>query len=85
MAERVVMTRLALGYPVQADLCRAIGVEPNRWNQYEGGGTPRRRITLAVVEKLKRRFGVTSDWIYFGDLRGLPRELADKLYRDAAE
>lgn len=65
----------------QAELCRAIGVAPNRWNQYESG---ERRITIEVVAKLRQRFGVTSDWVYFGDESGLPQRLTDR-FLEAAE
>lgn len=65
----------------QADMCRRLGVAPNRWNQYESGS---RRITLEVAGKLRDTFGVTSDWIFFGDESGLPRRIADQ-FLDAAE
>jgi transcriptional regulator with XRE-family HTH domain len=65
----------------QADMCRRIGVAPNRWNQYETGT---RRITVEVVSKLRDTFGVTSDWVFFGDESGLPRRITDH-FLDAAE
>lgn len=80
ISARLVRLRNALRMS-QADMCRAIGVAPNRWNQYESG---ERRITLEVAGKLRERFGVTADWLYFGDESGLPQRLTDK-FLEAAE
>lgn len=82
MAARLLQTRLALGYPQQAAFCRELGVPPNQWNQYETGA---RRITMPVAQKLKRRFGVSLDWTYDGDVSNLPHGLATSLFRKAAE
>ena len=80
ISARLVRLRAALRMS-QAEICRAIDVAPNRWNQYESG---ERRITLEVAGKLRQRFGVTSDWLYFGDESGLPQRLSDK-FLEAAE
>jgi transcriptional regulator with XRE-family HTH domain len=81
IGKRLERLRMALGLPNQAEFCRKLGVAPNRWNQYENGS---RRITLDVVNKLRQRFGVTADYIYFGDESGLPRRITDA-FLDAAE
>lgn len=75
ISRRLKMMREAIKLS-QAQLCREIGVAQNRWNQYETG---ERRITLDVALRLKRRFGVTRDWIYDGDISGMPHGLAVKL------
>ena len=49
-----------------------IGVTQSAWSQYESG---KRQITLDVAVTLVERFGVTLDWIYFGDSSGLPIRL----------
>lgn len=78
--QRVILTRETLLGMNQAELCRTIGIEPNRWNQYETwtAKSPR-RITDDIVRKLRRKHGITLDWIYCGDPSGLPRRLSDKL------
>jgi transcriptional regulator with XRE-family HTH domain len=53
----------------QAELCRAINVSPNRWNQYEKG---ERKITIEVAIKLTLKFHVPLDWVYLGDRSMLP-------------
>jgi hypothetical protein len=59
-----------------AELCRQIGIAPNRWSQYANG---ERRITIAVSIKLAERYGVTLDWIYRGDPSALPQRLHQKI------
>lgn len=80
IAARLTRLRTALRLS-QADICRRIGVAPNRWNQYESG---ERRITVEVASKLRETFGVTYDYIYEGDESGLPVRIVDQLL-DAAE
>jgi transcriptional regulator with XRE-family HTH domain len=58
--------------PNQAELCRTIGIEPNRWNQYEKGT---RRIPPDIAVKVNEQYGVTTDWIYCGDRSGLSVQL----------
>ena len=80
IASRLRRLRTALGMS-QADLCRRIGVAPNRWNQYETG---ERRITVEVAGKLEDAFGVTLDFVYLGKEAGLPVRIVDQIL-DAAE
>lgn len=81
IANRLTLLREALELN-QAEICRAIEVQPNRWNQYETG---ERRITLPVAAKLVDRYGVTLDYIYLGDPAGLPKRIVDRLETEAAQ
>ena len=81
IANRLTLLREALELS-QAELCRAIDVQPNRWNQYETG---ERRITVAVATKLVDRYRVTLDYIYLGDPAGLPKRIVDRLETEAAQ
>jgi transcriptional regulator with XRE-family HTH domain len=69
------MTRDALEL-IDADICRGIGVKPNRWSQYVTGT---RRITIEVADKLCDRYNVTLDWIYRGDPSALPLALSKRM------
>jgi ribosome-binding protein aMBF1 (putative translation factor) len=71
MARRLLRTRQALGLS-QTEFCHQIGVERNVHNPFEKG---RRPITLAVARKIRRRFGISLDWIIEGDPSRLPVEL----------
>lgn len=79
IGKRLEQLREALGI-TQAELCRQIKCQPNRWNQYKQGD---RKITLAVAERLCDEYGATLDWIYRDNRSGLPQGLYAKLYRAA--
>jgi DNA-binding XRE family transcriptional regulator len=66
IAQRLEITRVALGYTKQAKFASAIGgVTPQRWNNYESG---RDRLTLNLALVICRKFPqVTLDWLYRGD------------------
>lgn len=49
------------------------GLTAQAWNNYERG---RARISLDVALVLNRRVGVSLDWIFCGELAGLPLGLA---------
>lgn len=75
LARRLVQTREALEL-TQVELCRQIGVPKNIYNPFEKG---RRRITIDIAIKIRRRFKIGLNWIYCGDLTDLPHDLSLKL------
>lgn len=81
IARRLVETREALGFQSQVDFCREIGVEKNVYNPFEKG---KRRITIDVALKIRRRFGIPIDWVFCGDPAALPANIYRKLGRSAA-
>lgn len=76
IANRLIATRLALDFEEQQAFCEEIGVKKNVYNPFEKG---RRRITIDVALKIKRRFGISLDWIYDGERHKLPADLHAKL------
>lgn len=76
IANRLFLTRKALGYEEQAEFCRQIGVDKTVYNPFETG---RRRISLDVALAIRRRFAIPLDWIYCGELSRLPGEVYAKL------
>ena len=80
LAKRLETTRKALGISA-ADLCKRVGIKPNRWSQYESG---ERRITEAVAIAICDEFDLTLDWIYRGDPSHLPHVLRMKMKPSAA-
>lgn len=76
IANRLVQTRLALGYDSQADFAREIGMEKSRYNPFEKG---KRRLTLEAARKIKARFGVSLDWLFDGDISTLSTSLSKKI------
>jgi transcriptional regulator with XRE-family HTH domain len=77
IGQRLIAIRNVYGVR-QIEICAAIGVQPNRWNQYEKGT---RRIPPDIVGRLRSVFAVTADFVYFGDSSGLPARILPDLYR----
>lgn len=76
IAERLRLLRLASGSSSQAAFCASVGIGTTTWNNYE---RDLNRISLEEATKVVQRFGVTLDWIYYGDEKGLPLALATAL------
>jgi len=81
VADRMRLTRVALGL-TQAAIGRLAGIGAQAWNNNERG---RGRISLDQALKLCVATGVSLDWIYRGEMRGLPHELAVKIQAAIAD
>jgi transcriptional regulator with XRE-family HTH domain len=77
---RLKAARLALGLS-QRKIAKELGVAANRWNQWETGQHDPSILTMVA---LKLRYDITLDWIYAGDIRRIPVEIADRI-RDIAK
>jgi transcriptional regulator with XRE-family HTH domain len=75
IGRRLTAMRVALRL-TQAQVCRDIHINPNTWNQYEKGV---REIPPLIAIRLRKRYGVTTDWIYDGDRTMLPTILDRQL------
>lgn len=73
---RLAATRLALGLARPVQICRATGVKPNTYSQWEAGT---RRPNLDDMLRLCDRYSVTLDWIYRGNIATLPQILIAKI------
>jgi transcriptional regulator with XRE-family HTH domain len=74
--ERLKKLRYALGVPSQAAMADLLGIELGRWNHYERGMP----LSLPVAQLICRRFaGMSLDWLYEGNPRGLSFEMAVRL------
>jgi len=60
----------------QQALCAEIDVPTNQYSPFERG---HRRITLDVAIKLVEQYGVTLDWIYLNDMRGMTGQMQAEL------
>lgn len=76
IARRLKATREALGFDQQNEFAKTLGLAPSSYNLFETG---QRRMTLSAATRLRRRFGVSLDWIYCGDASALPAHLVKKL------
>lgn len=71
------ITREALGYETVKELGTRLGISPKTIHSWELGEN---KVSPEKLKLLKDAFGVTSDWIYYGDASGLPRALSEKVY-----
>lgn len=76
IARRLKATRDALGFQQQTDFAKALGIHKSTYNLFESG---ERRITITVAQRLRRKFGISLDWIYAGDAAQLPAHIITKL------
>lgn len=72
---RLAATREVLNMK-QADLVRRTNVSTGALNHYETGKRP---ISIAYALELCDKFKITLDWLYRGDMSGLPHNLAVQL------
>jgi transcriptional regulator with XRE-family HTH domain len=56
-----------------------LGVSPQRWSNFENGKHLGHAVALMLLRKIP---GITLDWLYVGERRGVSLELLDRL--DAA-
>jgi DNA-binding transcriptional regulator YiaG len=76
-AERLRRVRELLDLPSQKAFADRLGISPQRWNNFERGAP----LTIEIAQKLLRIIpGLTLDWIYNGDRRGLTMELDRRLH-----
>lgn len=59
----------------QIAFCERVGINPPTWNNWEKGRHPGLEYMIRVRDKT----GATLDWIYLGDMAGLPFKLSSRL------
>ena len=72
---RIRATRLALGMK-QKEVYDPIGVNKTTYSNHDTGYS---RPNIEDGIRIARHFGVTLDWIYLGDLSGVPHGLAEAI------
>jgi transcriptional regulator with XRE-family HTH domain len=80
VGKRLRTLRLARGFDTIRAFAQDLNVEEDRYDAWEKG---KALIPPQVAADLRARFGVTSDWLYFGDTSGLSRVLYDDLKKVA--
>jgi hypothetical protein len=68
IAYRLALFTKATGL-IQAEICRRSGLKENAYSQFVNG---QRRLTIDAAMKLRDTFGVTLEYLYAGDMKGLP-------------
>ena len=77
---RLRVARKALGLTARA-LCTELNVEPGRWSHWENERHP---PDVAVMLALKRRHGISLDWVFAGDPDRLPWHIANGILVQAS-
>lgn len=75
IGERLRRVRLAIGL-TQAQIVAGFGITITGWSAWENG---RNTPDLLMLAKVARRYGFDTNYIAFGDMAGLRKDLADKL------
>lgn len=75
VGRRIILARNALGLKA-IQLARSLNISAQRLSNYERGDRP---FDLELAMELSRKHGITMDYIYRGELRGLPLEIFQRL------
>lgn len=76
IARRLIALRKRLGFEKQSDFAKEIGLEKSSYNPFETGERP---LTLNAARRIRRRFGISVDWLLFGDLGQPSQNIAIEL------
>lgn len=74
--QRLTETRQALGFKTKREFANELDFLEDRYGSWENG---KNMVQPECVLQLKERWGVTFDWIYFGDPTGLPVRVYNKI------
>lgn len=64
VSNRLAALREKLGLD-QVAFAKSLGIEKNTYNAYERGKRP---LTIETAKKIRRRYGISVDWLLFGDI-----------------
>jgi len=71
-AKRLRAVREACGYSTMREFAKRLGVEEDAYGWYERA---RSLPHPYIIGRIRQLTGVTADYLYYGDERGLPIEL----------
>lgn len=63
---RLKALRLELGFKSQVAFARKLGIDKSTYNPFENGNRP---LTFETACLIRREFGISIDWLFFGDLQ----------------
>ncbi len=58
--------RIELGFKSQSAFAEKLGIDKSTYNPYETGARP---LTFETACLIRRHFGISIDWLFFGDLQ----------------
>ncbi|MET4328316.1 transcriptional regulator with XRE-family HTH domain [Bradyrhizobium sp. i1.15.2] len=75
VADRLKLVRKAVA-GTQTAFCKRIGIEVQRWNNFERGMPLSKSVGILLVQKIP---DLTLDWLFLRKEDGLPLRLRDEL------
>lgn len=82
IAARLKALRIALGYKHQNAFASELDIEKNTYNPFEKGKRP---LTFEVACRIRRRFGISVDWLFFGDMGQVSNDILLKIGSNPGE
>lgn len=73
IGERLRAARVALGYGTKEEFAARAGLTQQTYGPWENG---RREITREGAKALRKTYGLSLDFIYFGNMDALPHRIA---------
>ena len=66
VSARLKALRKELGFKTQTAFASKLGLDKSTYNPYEKGTRP---LTFETACLIRREFGISIDWLFFGDLQ----------------
>ena len=66
IGQRLEHLRVKLGFSTQTAFADALGISKSTYNLYKTGARP---LTFETACTIRRKFGMSLDWLFFGDMR----------------
>ncbi|MQY41511.1 helix-turn-helix domain-containing protein [Epibacterium sp. SM1969] len=76
VSARLKRARLILGFEKKTDFADYVGISKQAYGAFENGN---RDLTLHAAKKLRKKFGLTLEFLYFGRTDDLPSRIAREL------
>ena len=78
---RLKALRRALEIETQVEFAHAIGIEKNTYNPWEKGSRP---LTFEGACLIRKKYGIPLDYLFFGNMDGLPDWVRIRLLKQVA-
>lgn len=66
VGNRLKALRKELGFKTQVEFAQKLGIDKSTYNPFETGARP---LTFETACLIRREFGISIDWLFFGDLQ----------------
>jgi len=76
IARRLIALRKELGFATQEAFAIELDMTKSTYNPFETG---KRALTFEAACKIRRRFGVPVDWLFFGDVPQIRTDVLAKI------